>query len=65
LFIPDPDLLPITDPEGQKGTGSRIRICNTVNNAEKMYKRTVLVLTIILNLYEIYVFIHHENIPAK
>ncbi len=33
LFIPDPDLdfLPISDPgsRGQKGTGSRIRICNT------------------------------------
>ncbi len=34
LFIPDPDadFLPIPDPgsRGQKGTGSRIRICNTV-----------------------------------
>jgi hypothetical protein len=25
----DPDLLPIPDPRGQKGTGSRIRIRNT------------------------------------
>ncbi len=32
LFIPDPDFLPIPDPgsSGRKGTGSRIRIHNTV-----------------------------------
>jgi hypothetical protein len=33
MIIPDPDIgfLPILDPgsRGQKGTGSRIRICNT------------------------------------
>ncbi len=37
LFIPDPDpdFLPIPDPgsRGQKGTGSRIRIYNTAQNA--------------------------------
>jgi hypothetical protein len=33
ICYPNPDFLPIPDPEsrGQKGTGSRIRICNTAS----------------------------------
>jgi hypothetical protein len=43
LFIPDPDFLPIPDPGGQKGTGSRIQIRNTAIQSllERKSARTV------------------------
>jgi hypothetical protein len=41
MFIPDPDLdiLPIPDPGGQKGTGSRIRIRNSDDERKKFLKK--------------------------
>jgi hypothetical protein len=54
LFIPDPDLdfSPIPDPgsRGQKGTGSRIRIRNTVkmHKYKKMRKLTNTKISVVL-----------------